>query len=87
MKAFVDGVAAGAVGAIAGVAFVLGRRALVNIPTMLIGVATLGVLVEGKEIPEPTVARQRPASDLPADRECHSFPVNRPDARGIAAAR
>ena len=36
IRAFVDGVTAAAVGAIAGAAFVLGRRAIHDIPTALI---------------------------------------------------
>ena len=55
VKAFVDGVTAAATGAIAGAAIVLGRRAIVDIPTMLIAVGTLGALVYAKRIPEPLV--------------------------------
>ncbi|MBI3671015.1 MAG: chromate transporter [Acidobacteria bacterium] len=53
VKAFVDGVTAAATGAIAGAAIVLGRRALVDIPTALIAVASLVVLVKLKRVPEP----------------------------------
>ena len=53
LKAFVDGVTAAATGAIAGAAFVLGRRALVDIPTVLIAIATLGLLVRFRKIQEP----------------------------------
>jgi chromate transporter len=55
IKAFVDGVSAAATGAIAGAAFVLGKRAFVDIPTVLIGLVTLGVLIRVKKIPEPLV--------------------------------
>jgi chromate transporter len=55
IKAFVDGVTAAATGAIAGAAFVLGRRALVDVPTVLIGVVTLGILIKLKKAPEPLV--------------------------------
>jgi chromate transporter len=55
VKAFVDGVTAAATGAIAGAAFVLGRRAIVDVPTAFIGLATLGVLVYARKIPEPLV--------------------------------
>jgi len=41
VKAFVDGVTAAATGAIAGAAFVLGRRSLPDAPTIAIGLATL----------------------------------------------
>ncbi len=55
VKAFVVGVTAAATGAIAGAALVLGKRAIVDVPTVIIAVATLGVLVKGKKIPEPMV--------------------------------
>ncbi|HEX6764414.1 MAG TPA: chromate transporter [Polyangiaceae bacterium] len=55
LKAFVDGVTAAATGAIAGAAFVLGRRALVDVATLLIAVATLGILVRFKKVQEPLV--------------------------------
>lgn len=55
LKAFVDGVTAGASGAIAGAAFVLGRRAIVDVPTALIASATVLALVYAKRIPEPVL--------------------------------
>lgn len=55
VKAFVAGVTAGAVGAIAGAAIVLARRALVDLTTVLIGAATLAALVLRKGIPEPVL--------------------------------
>jgi chromate transporter len=55
VKAFVNGVTAAATGAIAGAAFVLGRRAIIDVPTALIGLITLLVLVYVKKIPEPLV--------------------------------
>jgi chromate transporter len=55
VKAFVDGVTAAATGAIAGAAVVLGRRAIVDLPTALIALATLGALVFLRRIPEPLV--------------------------------
>lgn len=55
LKAFIDGVTAAATGAIAGAAFVLGRRALFDVPTVLICVATLGLIVKVKKLPEPLV--------------------------------
>ncbi len=53
VKAFVQGVTAAAVGAIAGAAFVLGRRAIVDVPTALITAATVALLFWTKKIPEP----------------------------------
>jgi chromate transporter len=41
VKAFVDGVIAATTGAIAGAALVLGRRSLLDTPTIAIGLATL----------------------------------------------
>jgi chromate transporter len=55
LKAFVDGVTAAATGAIAGAAIVLGKRALFDIPTIVICLATLGVIVRFKKAPEPLV--------------------------------
>ena len=42
VKAFVDGVTAAATGAIAGAAFVLGRRALIDLPAVAIARRHLG---------------------------------------------
>jgi chromate transporter len=53
VKAFVQGVTAAAVGAIAGAAVILSRRALVDVPTVLIAVITLVLLFGFKKIPEP----------------------------------
>lgn len=53
--AFVSGVTAAATGAIAGAAFVLGKRALVDIPTWLLCGATLLVISKVKKAPEPLV--------------------------------
>jgi chromate transporter len=55
VKAFVQGVTAAAVGAIAGATYILARRSLVDVPTVLIGIVTLAVLMATKKIPEPIV--------------------------------
>ena len=55
IKAFVDGVSAAAAGAIGGAAIVLGRRAIVDVPTTAVAVATLLVLLKLKKVPEPLV--------------------------------
>ncbi|MFI5307987.1 MAG: chromate efflux transporter, partial [Polyangiales bacterium] len=55
IKAFVDGVTAAATGAIAGAGFVLGRRAVMDMPTVLISLATLAILTKVKKAPEPLV--------------------------------
>ncbi|WP_425619022.1 chromate transporter [Anatilimnocola sp. NA78] len=59
--AFVDGVTAAAVGAIAGAVIVLGRRTLLDggwapeIPKMVLFVLTLALLMRFKKLPEPIV--------------------------------
>ncbi len=55
VKAFVQGVTAAAVGAIAGAAYILARRSLVDVATVIIGVTTLAILMSTKKIPEPIV--------------------------------
>jgi chromate transporter len=55
VHAFVDGVTAAATGAIAGAAFVLGRRALVDAPTAAICLLTLLLILRMRKIPEPLV--------------------------------
>lgn len=55
IKAFVDGVTATATGAIAGAAFVLGKRAITDLTTALIALVTLVVLIRAKKLPEPLV--------------------------------
>jgi chromate transporter len=53
LKAFVDGVTAAATGAIAGAVFVLGRRALVDLVTVVVALGTLLVLTRLRRVPEP----------------------------------
>jgi chromate transporter len=55
VKAFVQGVTAAAVGAIAGAAYILARRSLIDVPTVLIGIVTLTALMSTKKVPEPVV--------------------------------
>jgi chromate transporter len=55
VKAFVAGVTASAAGAIAGAAFVLGRRAIVDIPSAGVALVTLGLLFKMKRLPEPVI--------------------------------
>jgi chromate transporter len=55
LKAFVDGVTAAATGAIAGAAFVLGRRAIIDLSTAAICAATFVVLWKVRRVPEPLV--------------------------------
>jgi chromate transporter len=53
IRAFVDGVTAAATGAIAGAAFVLGRRAIVDTTTLLIAITALAVASRFRKVPEP----------------------------------
>jgi chromate transporter len=55
LKAFVDGVTAAATGAIGGAVYVLARRAIIDVPTILIFAGTLACLVWLKRVPEPIV--------------------------------
>jgi chromate transporter len=64
VKAFVEGVTAAAVGAIAGAAYILARRSLIDIPTVTIGVVTLTVLMLTKKIPEPIMILAAGAAGL-----------------------
>jgi chromate transporter len=53
IKAFVDGITAAAIGAIAGAVLVLGKRSLTDIYTVLIAIAVAFVLWKFKKIQEP----------------------------------
>jgi chromate transporter len=55
IKAFVDGVTAAAVGAIAGAVLVLGKRTLTDIPTLAIALTTIGILLKFKKLQEPLI--------------------------------
>ncbi len=55
IAAFVAGVTAAATGAIAGAAVVLGRRAIIDLPTVAIGLGTLAILTWARKVPEPLV--------------------------------
>jgi len=52
VKAFVAGVTAGAIGAIAGAVIVLGRKSIVDLPTVAIALASLNRADSGQEVPE-----------------------------------
>ncbi len=53
--AFVDGVTAAAIGTIAGAVVVLGRRSIVDLPTVVIGLTTVVLLWKAKKLPEPVI--------------------------------
>jgi len=54
VKAFVGGVTAAASGAIAGACVVLARRAIVDLPTVLVALVAFGVIWRFK-VPEPVL--------------------------------
>jgi chromate transporter len=54
-KPFVQGVTAAAVGAIAGAAIILTRRAVMDLPTILIALTVLILLLCFKQVPEPVI--------------------------------
>ncbi len=68
VKAFVAGVTAAAAGAIAGASVVLGRRAIIDLPTAAICGAVLLLLWRTKKIPEPLVILAAGALGLVARR-------------------
>ncbi|BDB28376.1 chromate resistance transporter [Cupriavidus sp. TA19] len=53
--AFVDGVTAAAIGAISGAVFVLAKRSIVDVPTILLALGTVALLLRFKKLPEPVV--------------------------------
>jgi chromate transporter len=55
VKAFVQGVTAAAVGAIAGAALILTRRAVMDLPTIVIALTVLILLLRFKQVPEPVI--------------------------------
>jgi chromate transporter len=52
---FVKGVTAAAIGAITGAVVVLGRRTIIDIPTVLLALVTLVLLWRWKKIPESLI--------------------------------
>ena len=63
VKGFVAGVTAAASGTIAGACFVLARRAIIDVPTLLIGLVVLGVTWRFK-VPEPLLIAAGAAAGL-----------------------
>ena len=55
IKAFVDGVTAAAIGAIAGAVLVLGKRTLTDLPTVCIAIVTTAILFRYKKLQEPFI--------------------------------
>ena len=55
VKAFVDGITAAAVGAIAGSVIVIAKRSIVDVPTLVVGVVTIALLWRFKKLQEPVI--------------------------------
>ena len=55
VKAFVDGITAAAIGAITGSVIVIAKRSIVDIPTLLIALATIALLWRFKKLQEPII--------------------------------
>jgi chromate transporter len=53
--AFVNGVTAAAIGAIAGAVVVLAMRSIVDVPTALIAAAAMALIWKAKKLPEPVI--------------------------------
>jgi chromate transporter len=64
VKAFVSGVTSAAAGAIAGAAYVLGRRAIFDVTTAAICLVTLALLIKARKIPEPILILAAGAAGL-----------------------
>jgi chromate transporter len=55
IKAFVDGITAAAIGAIAGAVLVLGKRTISDVPTIIIAALTVIALLKFKKLKEPYI--------------------------------
>ncbi len=55
LKAFIDGVTAAAVGAIAGAVIVLAKRQFIDIPSVLIAISVALILIRFKKVQEPFI--------------------------------
>jgi len=62
--AFVDGVTAAAIGTITGAVVVLGQRSIIDIPTALLALVTVGLLWKFKKLTEPVIVAAAAAIGL-----------------------
>ncbi len=62
--AFVDGVTAAAIGTIAGAVVVLGKRSIVDVPTVLLLIVTIVLLLKVKKLPEPAIVAMAAVAGL-----------------------
>jgi len=53
--AFIDGVTAAAIGTITGAVVVLGKRSIIDVPTILLALATIVLIWRLKKVPEPVI--------------------------------
>jgi chromate transporter len=64
IKAFVEGITAAAIGAIAGAVLVLGKRTLTDIPTVVIAISTAALLFRFKKLQEPFIIAAAAAAGI-----------------------
>jgi chromate transporter len=55
LVAFIDGVTAAAIGTITGAVVVLGKRSIVDLPTVLMMLITIALIWKVKKLPEPVI--------------------------------
>jgi chromate transporter len=55
LVAFIDGVTAAAIGTITGAVVVLGKRSIVDVPTLLLMLVTILLIWKVKKLPEPAI--------------------------------
>ena len=55
IKAFVDGITAAVIGALVGAVIIIANRSIVDIPTALISIGTVGLLIFTKKLQEPYI--------------------------------
>jgi chromate transporter len=64
LVAFIDGVTAAAIGTITGAVVVLGKRSIVDLPTVAIALVTALLLWRAKKLPEPLIVAAAAATGL-----------------------
>jgi chromate transporter len=72
LVAFVNGVTAAAIGAIAGAVVVLAMRSIVDLPTALVALAAMGLIWKVKKLPEPVIVAAAAIIGFVAFRGLHS---------------
>lgn len=72
VAAFVDGITAAAIGAIAGSVIVIAKRSIIDIPTALLALAAMALLWRVKKLPEPLIVAGAALIGLPIYPLLHS---------------